>query len=76
MARFVATLPPGDRERQRFALYPEGYHMLLRDLAGATPTRDIAAWIGAPSAPLPSHLDAGARGRLIGRPAPIEASVE
>ncbi len=76
MARFVATLPRGDRERQRIALYPEGYHMLLRDLDGATPAGDIAAWIGAPAAPLPSHLDAGARGRLIGRPAPIEASVE
>lgn len=31
--------------------YPDGYHMLLRDLQRKTVWRDIAAWIAAPDAP-------------------------
>jgi alpha-beta hydrolase superfamily lysophospholipase len=37
-----------------FALYPKGYHMLLRDLQHEIVLRDIASWITAPSQPLPS----------------------
>ncbi|HWI26356.1 MAG TPA: lysophospholipase [Stellaceae bacterium] len=76
VARFVATLPGRDRERQRIALYPQGYHMLLRDLHGGTPAADIAAWVGVPAAPLPSGLDDQARARLIGRPKPVEAALQ
>lgn len=36
------------------AFYPRGYHMLLRDLAGAVPAADIAAFVLDPAAPLPS----------------------
>jgi len=51
--------------RARRALYKNGYHMLLRDLAAKTVWRDIAAWIEDASAPLPSGADARAD-RLLG----------
>ena len=35
------------------AFYPRGHHMLLRDLAGAVPAADIAAFVLNPAAPLP-----------------------
>lgn len=41
-------LPP------RIALYPNGWHMLLRDCQARVVWRDIAAWIADPAAPLPS----------------------
>lgn len=37
-----------------FALYPKGWHMLLRDLQAKVVWRDIAAWINKPNASLPS----------------------
>jgi len=46
-------LPPGTR----FAYYRQGYHLLLRDLQAETPWRDIAAWVTAPAAPLPSGAE-------------------
>ncbi|MEO9189357.1 MAG: alpha/beta fold hydrolase [Acetobacteraceae bacterium] len=46
----------------RTAFYPDAYHLMLRDLARATPIGDVIAWIDDPAAPLPSG--AGARGRL------------
>lgn len=36
------------------AFYPEGYHMLLRDLGRAAPIGDIASYAIDPTAPLPS----------------------
>jgi acylglycerol lipase len=42
----------------RIAIYPNGYHMLMRDLNGGMVSRDIAAWIFDPAAPLPSGADA------------------
>ncbi len=47
-------------ERPEFALYPDGWHMLLRDLQGKVVWRDIAAWIHNPAAPLPSGHAAAA----------------
>ena len=38
----------------RIAIYPEGWHMLLRDLGAEAPMRDVAAWIDDASAPFPS----------------------
>lgn len=51
----LSRLPvtPGGR-RWRVALYPDGYHMLFRDLAGDLVTRDIAAWLLDPKATLPA----------------------
>jgi acylglycerol lipase len=64
--RFVAALPPRARAHQRVALYPHGYHMLLRDLGAAAPIADVAAWIGSATAPLPSGADRDAPMRLTG----------
>ena len=44
----------------RFAYYPDGYHMLLRDLSAETVWRDILSWIEDSAAPLPSGRDAQA----------------
>ena len=66
MTRFVRALPARARARQRVALYPQGYHMLLRDLGAATPIADVAAWIGGATAPLPSGADRDAPTRLTG----------
>ncbi len=43
----------------RVAVYPGGFHMLLRDLEAETVLADVAAWIADPSAPLPSGLEQG-----------------
>lgn len=60
----VRHLPADARGRQRFALYENGYHMLLRDLQAKTAWRDIAAWIADPRAALPSAADSHARKAL------------
>ena len=39
------------------AIYPDGYHMLMRDLKAETVLTDIVAWISNPKAPLPSEAD-------------------
>ena len=51
--QFVAALPEG---HARVVVYPNGYHMLLRDLQAEVVLNDIAAWLEAPAAPLPSGL--------------------
>jgi alpha-beta hydrolase superfamily lysophospholipase len=71
VARFVDRLPARAAAQQRVALYPEGYHMLMRDLEGPLVIADVAAWIKAPRAPLPSGADHDGRGRLLGRPASL-----
>lgn len=43
--------------RNRVALYPKGYHMLLRDLSAEVVLADIVHWIGNPSEPLLSGAD-------------------
>jgi len=48
----IANFP----EPPKFALYPEGWHMLLRDLQAEVVWKDIAAWIRDPAAPLPSGV--------------------
>lgn len=58
---------PGAADRQRVAVYPDGWHMLLRDLQAETVWNDVLSWIGDPQAPLPSGADREARERL-GRP--------
>lgn len=39
---------------QRFVLYPNGWHMLLRDLQGERVLEDIKAWLKEPDGVLPS----------------------
>ncbi|MGE0256468.1 MAG: lysophospholipase [Alphaproteobacteria bacterium] len=53
----VARLPQPPNRHWRVALYDSGYHMLLRDLGGDRVIDDIAAWIAAPAAPLPSGAE-------------------
>ncbi len=74
VAQFVDSLPVGARLRQRIALYPQGYHMLLRDLGARRPIDDVAAWIADRAAPLPSGADRGARTNLTGHAEPLAAS--
>jgi acylglycerol lipase len=50
----LPDLPPA---QLRVALYPNGYHLLLRDLDALTVYDDIAAWIKDPAAPLSSGAD-------------------
>jgi acylglycerol lipase len=51
----LSRLPsPRSGRRWRAVLYPNGYHMLFRDLAGDLVTQDIAAWLVDPAAPVPS----------------------
>ena len=50
------ALRPGERR----AFYPDGYHLLLRDLDREKPIGDVIAWIRDPKAPLPSGSEAAA----------------
>jgi alpha-beta hydrolase superfamily lysophospholipase len=51
-------LPEAARDRQRRALYENGWHMLLRDLEAEVVLDDIAQWIADPNSPLPSGAEA------------------
>jgi acylglycerol lipase len=55
--RFVGSLPAEPMRRPKFAWYQNGYHMLLRDLEGPIVIADVASWVLAPAAPLPSGAD-------------------
>ena len=46
----LPPVPPGDR---RVAIYPKGYHMLLRDLDAQLAIHDVAFWVLNPHARLP-----------------------
>jgi acylglycerol lipase len=56
MARVWRALPPGPVR----AFYPDGYHLLLRDLERGVPIGDIISWLLDPEAPLPSGAEAAA----------------
>jgi alpha-beta hydrolase superfamily lysophospholipase len=55
--RFVGSLPAAPARRRRLAWYTDGYHMLLRDLEASAVIADVASWVLAPAAPLPSGAD-------------------
>lgn len=67
MRRFVRALPHDSGQRQKFAYYRHGYHMLLRDLEGPMVSADIAGWILHPGAPLLSGADQGPFEAELGR---------
>jgi alpha-beta hydrolase superfamily lysophospholipase len=48
-------------EGTRIAYYPNGYHLLLRDLDRAAPINDVLSWMHDPSAQLPSGADRAAQ---------------
>jgi alpha-beta hydrolase superfamily lysophospholipase len=60
----LGRLPEATGAKRRVALYKDGYHMLLRDLAAEIPWRDIAGWIENPGRPLVSGADRDAKARL------------
>ncbi|WP_119299595.1 alpha/beta hydrolase [Dongia deserti] len=55
-------LPP---EQGRVAIYPQGYHLLLRDFNQYAVYDDMAAWIRDPAAPLPSGADESGAAKSI-----------
>ncbi len=61
--RRALMMVPADK--RRVAVYPSGFHMLLRDLGGKEVVDDLAAWVKAPSAPLPSGADRSGIHRLL-----------
>lgn len=63
-ARVWRALPKSERK----AFYPDGYHLLLRDLDRITPTEDVIAWIFRPNAPLPSGAGRAAAAWLAKQP--------
>ena len=74
--QFWRSLPAEDAALQRFAFYPEGWHMLLRDLQAKVVIEDIAAWTRDPAAPLPSGAEdyaAAALNRVAAGGEPEEA---
>jgi acylglycerol lipase len=53
-----SKLPPGTRR----AVYPNGYHLLMRDKDREAVIGDVIAWMDAPAAFLPSGADVAAAG--------------
>lgn len=51
----------------RIAIYPNGYHMLTRDLEARVVLDDLGAWLADPAGPLPSGNEADGRLTLCGR---------
>jgi len=58
VAQMLQRLPKLPANQLRVALYPRGYHLLLRDWDALTVYDDISAWLSNPAAPLPSGADA------------------
>lgn len=54
-AALLSALPAD--EGWRFAEYPDGYHLLLRDLNASVVLEDIATWTAGPRAALPSGAE-------------------
>jgi len=63
---FLQQFLQADAAKKTVAIYPHGYHMLLRDLEAPTAWKDIAAWINASPDKLPSGADNRARELLSG----------
>src|SRR3546814_3101606 len=77
--QFWRSLPAEAAASRRFGYYPEGWHMLLRDLQADTVIADVAAWTHDPQAPLPSGAEdyaAAALGREMAGAQPETARSE
>lgn len=55
--RMLTSLPDVPEGRRTVALYENGYHMLLRDVAAETYWADVLHWLRDSGAPLPSGAD-------------------
>jgi len=60
-----ARLPVGKGSHSRVVLYPDGYHMLLRDLQAEVVYQDILSWLADPEAAVPSGLEVGPNSRRL-----------
>ncbi|MEI8394763.1 MAG: alpha/beta fold hydrolase [Rhodospirillaceae bacterium] len=60
----LERLPPG---YQRISVYPDGWHMLLRDRHSDVTINDVVSWIDFPDTPLPSRADIEPLSRFNGR---------
>jgi alpha-beta hydrolase superfamily lysophospholipase len=52
---------------KRYAIYADGYHMVLRDLRADVVHRDVIAWVGDRNGALPSGADSAGQRALLGR---------
>lgn len=66
-ARALVERLPKPPAPVRVAVYREGYHLLLRDRAAEMVIADVAAWIKAPSEPLPSGADGSGLAAFVAR---------
>lgn len=57
VCEMLKGLPDPQAARWRMVLYPDGYHMLTRDLQAAVVLRDMVEWLHDPSVSLPSFLE-------------------
>jgi alpha-beta hydrolase superfamily lysophospholipase len=57
VADALKQLPKLPTEQARLAVYPKGYHLLLRDWEAPQIYDDLAAWMADPKAKLPSGAD-------------------
>ena len=53
----LTELPSSNVSQWRLVIYPDGYHMLSRDLQGEVVIRDVATWIHNQKSDLPSGLE-------------------
>jgi alpha-beta hydrolase superfamily lysophospholipase len=61
IAAMAARLPGLGSGRQRVVVYPDGYHLLLRDTIRDRVVADVVAWLADPAEPLPSQAAEVAR---------------
>jgi pimeloyl-ACP methyl ester carboxylesterase len=57
MIALLERWPQDAAQNFRFGLYPEGYHMLLRDQQRIMVWKDIVSWVLSPDATLPSGFE-------------------
>lgn len=57
MCEMIKELPGSQAARWTMVLYPDGYHMLTRDLQAAVVLQDMLSWLRDPSVLLPSELE-------------------
>jgi acylglycerol lipase len=57
VCEMLTSLPARQPASWRLVLYPEGYHMLTRDLQAAVVLEDMVAWLNNQQAALPSNLE-------------------
>lgn len=73
---FLNTLLATDGANKTVAIYPHGYHMLLRDLQAPTAWKDIAAWINHRNDKLPSGADERAKQVLTKLKPPTQKTID